>query len=91
MAVQMQERERRRSSGARDRIGTGSVVALQQLGKKTLWRVTIVNTQHAAPEMGRISNECPIGEALLGRRAGDIVAVEVPSGTVHYRVVSVRA
>ena len=40
----------------------------------------IVGTTEADVEMGRISNESPIGNALLGRRAGDTVKVAVPAG-----------
>ena len=40
----------------------------------------IVGTTEADVEMGRISNESPIGNALLGRRAGEMVKVAVPAG-----------
>ena len=40
----------------------------------------IVGTTEADVEQGRISNESPIGNALLGRKAGDTVNVKVPSG-----------
>ena len=51
--------------------------------------VTIVGSDESDPEADRISDQCPIGEALLGRRIGDTVRVEVPQGTVQYRVISV--
>ena len=43
----------------------------------------IVGTTEADVEAGRISNESPIGNALLGRKKGDVVSVVTPSGTVE--------
>lgn len=70
-------------------IATGSSVRLQGFSEADEWEVLIVSSAEADPEADRISNECPIGEALLGRRPGDTIFVEVPSGTVQYRVISV--
>lgn len=68
---------------------SGSQVRLQVLGESEEWVVTVVSSHLADPDADRISEECPIGEALLGRRAGDVIAVEVPVGRVQYRVLSV--
>ncbi len=46
----------------------------------------IVGTTEADVEMGRISNESPIGNALLGRKVGDKVNVSVPAGVVSITV-----
>lgn len=72
-----------------DVIATGSLVRLHGFSEADEWEVLIVSSAEADPEADRISNECPIGEALLGRRPGDTIFVEVPSGTVQYRVLSV--
>lgn len=73
------------------RVVTGSLVRLQSFGDVDAWEVMIVSSAESDPELDRISDECPIGEALLGRRPGDTVFVEVPSGTVQYRVLSVSS
>ena len=52
-------------------------------------RFTIVGSAEAAPREGRISNESPVGAALMGRRKGDKVTVQAPAGSVTYTVVSV--
>ena len=91
MTLQMRDSRLDARTSVRDRIDTGSIVTLQQLGKKTRWKVTIVSTHQAEPELDRISNQCPIGEALLGRRAGDIIMVEAPAGSVRYRILSVHS
>lgn len=49
---------------------------------------TLVGYNEANPATGRISNESPLGQALLGRRAGDEVRVQTPNGLKEYRVVS---
>jgi transcription elongation factor GreA len=49
----------------------------------------IVGSGEGDPEAGEISHESPVGSALLGRRVGDVVEVEVPSGTVRLEVVEV--
>ncbi len=51
---------------------------------------TIVGMQDADPAVGKISNESPLGQALLGRRAGDRVEIKVPVGTQIYTILSVK-
>jgi transcription elongation factor GreA len=70
-------------------VTAGSQVRLQILGDVEEWELTVVSSDQADPDADRISQECPIGEALLGRRPGDVIAVEVPLGRVQYRVLSV--
>ena len=50
----------------------------------------IVGTTEADVEAGRISNESPIGNALLGRKVGDIVSVNTPSGITELIIKKVR-
>jgi transcription elongation factor GreA len=46
----------------------------------------IVGTTEADVELGRISNESPIGNALLGKKEGETVSVKVPTGTITITV-----
>jgi transcription elongation factor GreA len=70
-----------------DRVGIGSKVVIKGSdGQETF---TIVGSAEAAPREGRISNESPVGLALMGRRKGEKVSVETPAGPVDYTVVSV--
>jgi transcription elongation factor GreA len=50
----------------------------------------LVGAVEADPGTGRISVESPVGRALVGKRAGDMVSVQVPAGTVELTVKSVR-
>ena len=49
----------------------------------------IVGTVEADPMNNRISNESPVGKAIIGHRVGDIVDVESPSGIVQYEILKV--
>ncbi|PIP31769.1 transcription elongation factor GreA [bacterium (Candidatus Gribaldobacteria) CG23_combo_of_CG06-09_8_20_14_all_37_87_8] len=73
------------SKGEKDKIGLGSVVRLTSLGKEGDYQ--IVGTVEANPDSGKISNESPIGRALLGKKPGD--EVRVPPNQV-YKIIKVN-
>ncbi len=50
----------------------------------------IVGSQEANPMQGRISDESPIGRAILGHRVGETVTVDAPAGEMRFTVLSVR-
>jgi transcription elongation factor GreA len=50
---------------------------------------TIVGSTEAKPTEGKISNESPVGRALLGRKKGENVTVQVPAGDIAYKIVSI--
>jgi transcription elongation factor GreA len=52
-------------------------------------RFSIVGSAEARPAEGRISNESPVGRALLGRRKGDSVVVRVPAGDFSYTILEI--
>ena len=64
---------------------TVSVTAAE--GKKQ--EFTIVGSAEADPTHGRISNESPVGRALLGKRVGDEVLVNAPKGALRFTVVKI--
>jgi transcription elongation factor GreA len=68
-------------------VGVGaSVTVSTEDGEETY---SIVGAAEADPLHGRISNESPLGRALLGHRAGDAVEWTAPSGTSHLKILSV--
>jgi transcription elongation factor GreA len=68
-------------------VQIGSTVTLQsEDGKESF---TIVGSAEAAPGAGRISNESPVGRALLGRKKGEEVTVSVPAGDYKYKILSI--
>jgi len=71
-----------------DKVGIGSKVVIRGTdGQETF---TIVGSAEAAPREGRISNESPVGAALMGHKKGDTVIVEAPAGEVTFTVVSIH-
>ncbi|MFQ5879232.1 MAG: transcription elongation factor GreA [Dehalococcoidia bacterium] len=50
---------------------------------------TIVGSAEATPKEGRISNESPVGQALLGKRVGEEVTVTVPAGTLRFTIMRI--
>jgi transcription elongation factor GreA len=69
-------------------VQLGTKVYLKNLTKKKdeLEAYTIVGSTEADPFEGKISNESPIGSALLDRQKGEDIKVVVPAGTVEYRI-----
>jgi transcription elongation factor GreA len=50
----------------------------------------IVGSKEADPKNGRISNESPIGMAMLGKKAGDVVNVETPAGELNLKILEIK-
>jgi transcription elongation factor GreA len=69
------------------RVMVGSGVEVDQDGKKRHYQ--IVGAPEADPANGKISNESPVGAALLGRAVGDIIDVNVPKGVIKVKVVKI--
>lgn len=75
------------ATGKKGEVGLGSVVELKT-GSKTV-TYTVVGPVEADPLQGKISNESPIGQALMGKKIGESVTITTPKGEIQYEVVSV--
>ena len=73
-----------------DVISIGSTVSVRDIELDELETYRIVGTVEADPMQNKISNESPVGASLLGKRAGDIVNVPAPIGTIQYEIVEVH-
>jgi transcription elongation factor GreA len=71
------------------RVEMGSEVSVVDQDSKTQ-QFTIVGSAEANPLEGRISNESPVGQALMGKKTGDKVGVKAPGGTLHLRITQVQ-
>ncbi len=67
-------------------ISLGSVVRLYDEDEDEELTYSIVGSNQADPLDMKISDQSPIGRALMGKRAGDHVSVTVPAGELHFRV-----
>ena len=72
----------------RQRVSLGATVTvLNHKGQREQY--TIVGSAEADPKAGRISNESPVGAALLGKAVGDEVLVNAPAGTLRWTIVQI--
>ena len=70
-----------------DHVQIGSTVSVESGDGSESF--TIVGSAEAKPAEGRISNESPVGRALLGKKKGDKVLVRVPAGDFTYKIVGI--
>ena len=71
-------------------IALGSVVKLKDLDSGEVFEYTMVSTAEADPSEKKISNESPVGKALIGRVPGDEVEIKAPVGLVRYKIEEVE-
>ncbi len=72
-----------------DVVSVGSKVIVLDIEYSEEMEYTIVGSAEADPYNGLISNESPVGGALLGRKSGDVVDVQVPDGIIKYEILSI--
>jgi transcription elongation factor GreA len=77
------------TDGSSDTVILGSRVTVVEDGFDPE-TYTIVGSAEANPGDGRISNESPLGNALIGSRVGDLVSFEAPGGTVEMKLISIE-
>ena len=76
-------------AASNDRVHIGSTVVVEESGKAPE-TYRIVGAAEANPKQGLISNESPVGRALLDRQIGDEVSVEVPAGELILRIKKIK-
>lgn len=73
-----------------DAVGMGSVVTLKSMEKKgDTFDVRLVTPYEADPDEGFVSTESPMGQALLTRKKGDKISINVPAGLLKYEIVEI--
>ena len=70
-------------------VGLGTSVRLREVESGDVLEYTIVGSTEANPSANRISNESPVGKAVVGQKIGTTVEVQVPAGTFHYEILDV--
>lgn len=73
-----------------DVVSFGNTVRITDVEEGDEEEYTIVGGPEADPDEGRISNESPVGAALIGARVGDVVSVSTPGGIWKIRVEEIR-
>ena len=70
-------------------ISVGSLVRVKDIEFDEISEYRLVGTVEADPMNNRISNESPVGRALLGHKAGEIIDVEVPAGVIKLEILDI--
>ncbi len=73
---------------AGDAVSVGSTVDVEIENDKHTFR--IVGSTEANPDEGKISHESPIGKALMGKKVGEHAEVDIPAGTITYKVLNIK-
>jgi transcription elongation factor GreA len=76
-------------SSNRDEVGIGSHVTIRE-GDAPEETYHVVGAQEADPRNGRISNESPIGQAVMGHKVGDVVEAQTPGGVLHFKILKIE-
>lgn len=76
-------------TGTADVVRLGSTVKLKDLEYGDILEYSLVGSVEADPSRNKISNESPVGRAILGKAKGVVVDVDAPAGTIQYEIVDV--
>lgn len=71
-------------------VGVGNHVTVQEHGVDEPEEYHVVGSAEADPARGKISNESPLGQALLGKRIGDKAVVQAPDGDIVFDILAVH-
>jgi transcription elongation factor GreA len=73
-----------------DTVTLGSTVMLEDMEFGDKLEYTIVGSAEADPTENKISNESPVGQAILGKMVGSVVEVNVPAGILKYEILGIK-
>ena len=79
-----------RKSSRRAIVGVGSTVKLKDIDAKETIEYVMVGSAEADPENKKLSNESPVGQAIMGRKKGETVDVATPRGKLKFKIVDVQ-
>ena len=74
-----------------DVVSIGSRVKLKDMDDNKTVEYHIVGSAEANPAEQKLSNESPVGKAILGRKKGEVVEVAAPRGSLKYKILDIKA
>lgn len=77
-------------NGPHERVRVGDKITVVEEDYDDNERYHLVGAAEADPAAGRISNESPLGMALLGAKVGDVVRVNAPNGIINFRITKIE-
>src|SRR5918992_2034625 len=74
-----------------DVVSVGSLVRLRDIDANKTFEYHIVGSAEADPAESRLSNESPVGKAIMGRKKGETVEVTTPRGALKFKILGIKA
>jgi transcription elongation factor GreA len=74
-----------------DVVSIGSKVRLKDVDANETVEYHIVGSAEANPRERKLSNESPVGKAIMGRKKGEVVEVAAPRGSLKYKIMDIKA
>ena len=72
-------------------VSVGAKVRLRDVDAKQTFEYTIVGSAEANPAESKLSNESPVGRAIIGKKKGETVEVSAPRGSMKYKILDIKA
>ena len=72
-------------------VSVGTKVRLKDMGSNKTVEYHVVGSAEANPAEMKLSNESPVGKAIMGRKKGDVVEVSAPRGALKFKIMEIKA
>jgi transcription elongation factor GreA len=76
---------------SKDAVSVGSHVRLRDMQANKTFEYHIVGSAEANPAENKLSNESPVGKAIIGHKKGDVVEVSAPRGSLKFKILEIKA
>jgi transcription elongation factor GreA len=76
---------------SKDTVSVGSHVRIRDVAAKQTFEYHIVGSAEANPTENKLSNESPVGKAIMGHKKGDVVEVTAPRGSMKFKILEIKA
>jgi transcription elongation factor GreA len=76
---------------SKDAVSVGSRVRLRDMQANKTFEYYIVGSAEANPAENKLSNESPVGKAIIGHKKGDVVEVSAPRGSLKFKILEIKA
>ena len=76
---------------SKDAVSIGSHVRLRDMQANKTFEYHIVGSAEANPAENKLSNESPVGKAIMGRKKGEVVEVSAPRGALKFKIMEIKA
>ena len=76
---------------SKDTVSVGATVRLRDVAARQTFEYHIVGSAEANPAENKLSNESPVGKAIMGKKKGDVVEVAAPRGAIKFKILEIKA